>query len=128
MKSAFITDGYTREGYIAETEFYPAARIQYRPATVQERIVIKDKIAREALRRDATAGEKLLNEWIVTHLLKWDVKDEDGRDVSITSENLGRLNPAFGFRLHAILMGDSICDTDPDTGEAGTDEKQATKN
>lgn len=128
MKSAFISDGHTRPGYIEETDFYPASRFEYRPATLQERVVIKDRVAREALRRDAAAGEKLLNQWMVDHLLSWDVKDEDGKEVELTAENLSRLNPAFGFKLHAILMGDAVCDTDPATNRAGTDEKESAKN
>lgn len=128
MKSAFINDGYNRDGYIAESEFYPAVRFQYRPVTMTERAVIKEKIGKAALQHGAEAGEKILCAWMAERVKSWDLRDAGNHAVPIAAATMLKLEPNFSTRLHAILMGDAVSDPDPQTGQEPIDERAEGKN
>lgn len=100
---AFLEDGYTQDGYIAEVaRLHPAVSFTYRPALYEER---------EAWRRagakafDAKADTKLAADLIVGHITGWDVKKRDGAAVDLKADNVARLHPAILRKLLEIVLG-----------------------
>ena len=110
--SAFIDDGYTREGTIAEApRQWPAASISYRPMVASEYAEFSVKTKN----LDNAAWHKAIAEILEKKLVAWDIKSAAGDSVEIKRENLLRLMPGFLLRVWQIVSGD--------TPDDGTDEK-----
>lgn len=127
-KTAFIQDGYTRHGYIAETEFHPSCRFEYRPATILDRQQFLMEFNRETEIHGPEAGETAAGEWMVKHLNRWDLVDGGGHAVPVTARNMTRLTPKFYDRLLGIMLGSQLSDRDPSTNDRPTSEEDAIKN
>ncbi len=112
-KCAFISDGYTRDGFIAETEFHPDMRFAYRPSTSTERAVVVGLIRLEHA-KGTEAGlaktEELAAKLVASHLVAWNVVDDKGDDVFPSTENVLQTEPHLFNRLYIIIMGESISD------------------
>ncbi len=113
---AFIHDGYTFRGYIAERRgLHPALRFDWRPVR-REQIV-------EAYRRLSDAGsvqaERATCAMVAKHVIWWDAKDLDGNPMPITADNLFKHFPdPFRERLMEILRCNQASDWDPEWDEA----------
>lgn len=121
MASAFIADGYTADGYLAEERnnesvLWEAVRFKYRPAVPAEI---------EALRVLANANqmERKRSEFIANHLVEWDLKyptpcviggkDVGGEVIPILADNCARLNRTFRDSLLQIIEGSRHSDDLP---------------
>jgi hypothetical protein len=112
MPSAFIDDGYTLDGYIAENPgLYPAVEFQYRPMTRRETAVLEGDIMRT---RDAEAGETEAAKVVARKLVSWNLVDRAGKPVPISADNLLRLQPVLGGTLLEIVRGRRASDRKPD--------------
>ena len=112
-KCAFIPDGYTRDGFIAETDFHPNVQFVYRPTTVTERSVVNGLIRFEHA-KGTEAGfaktENLAAECMASHLVSWDIVDSDGEDVLLSPFNVLYVEPHAFNRMYQIIMGEALSD------------------
>lgn len=118
-RCAFISDGYTRNGFIKGTDFHPDVRFVYRPTTVTERTVVNGLIRFEHA-KGTEAGfsetENLAAKLMVSHLVTWDVVDPDGNDVELNAKNVLGTEPHLFNRLYLIIMGESLSDEKKEQG------------
>ena len=125
--NAYIPDGYTTDGFIAEQpRLHPAARFVYRPCVSVENGIIDDAI------RKATAarGEMIAAECCAGHLVSWDVVDEAGAPLAVEAVKIVRLQPTLFSKLFGVIRGSRAGDIDPDnvdnrSAEGTSDELQA---
>jgi len=112
-KCAFIPDGYTRDGFIAATEFHPDVRFTYRPSTVIQRTVVNGLIRIEHAKGTETGlakTEELAAELVASHVVTWDIVDPDGAEVEVTADNVLQNEPHLFNRMYLIIMGESVSD------------------
>ncbi len=112
-KCAFISDGYTRDGFIAETEFHPDVHFTYRPSTGTERTVVSGLIRIEHAKgteKGLAQTEKLAADLLVSHLVAWDIVDDKGDEVELNAANALLVEPHTFNRLYSIIMGESVSD------------------
>ena len=107
---AFIADGYTTPGFIAEEPgLHPALWIAYRPCVAAENGVIDDAIRKASPAR----GEMLAAECCAGHVVSWSLDD-----LPIEAATIVRLQPALFSKLFGIVRGSRACDVNPsDEGE-----------
>jgi hypothetical protein len=107
MPLAFIPDGYTAEGFIAEGVDYPAVQFEYRP-------MLHDEVSR-AEHRSRIMGESHdpMNEAVLDHLVSWDITDAQGKSWAITKENIAALKMRLFLKMWAILAGFAQSDLRP---------------
>ena len=102
MLSAFIDDGYTREGRIAEeAERWPEIRFSYRPMTAAE-------YGEHAARIDKgteSDAYRVMSEMLARKVTLWNLRNRDGVTVKITSENLLLLVQPVFVKLWGIVSG-----------------------
>lgn len=118
MQTAYIHDGYTRTGYVAEVpRLHPAIRFTYRPMLAVHRATAFNAI------RAATAekSEEVVSKAIVGHVVEWDVVDSKGGPVDLTVANAQRLLPPVRAALLNIITGDGPSDRDPEASEEEVD-------
>lgn len=108
---AFIPDGYTADGYVAEERLgqsvlWEGVKFKYRPAIPAEI---------EALRISSSVqqAERKRNEYLTKHLVEWDLVS-GGQPVEITPENCARLNKTFRDALLGIIDGSRHNDDHPE--------------
>ncbi len=111
-ETAYIHDGYTRDGYIAAREgLHPAVRFKYRPVMPQDRAVIFRKIQ---VADDPRRGEEISAAAVVQSIEEWDIRKQDGSLVKLATSQALRLVPSVIDRLFLIVMGSSGTDSDPE--------------
>lgn len=114
-KSAFISDGYTIDSVIEETEFHPAVRVKFRPLLKAEARKVMLKIS-ELERKGGKltdggidVGEKHAAEVIARQIANWDITagGDDGSEsiVAINSENVLRIEATLQAKLFALVTG-----------------------
>lgn len=114
MLSAFIDDGYNREGLIAEApRQWPAIAFTYRPLSAVE-------FAEQSVKwkgQDDAAWHRAIAGVLARKLVAWDVRTAAGASVEISEANLLRL-------LHPVLLRlwEIVSSGKPDDG---TDEKNS---
>lgn len=107
MLSAFIDDGYNRDGVIkAEPRVWPQINFTYRPMTSSESVEHQVK----AKNLDDVAWHKLLCQSLAGKLVSWDVKTRKGESVAISPENIQSLLQPVVLRLWQIVRGDAADD------------------
>lgn len=127
--SGLILDGYTRPGYIAKVPYlHPELRFRFRPMLALERDELLTASRRLSPQQFAASMAKAMAnrivEWNLTH---------DGQPVTISSDNIQRLQPNLFDRLFWIVSGANvvdgrnISDVDPqwDTSEADAESDAA---
>ena len=118
-RCAYIPDGYTRDGFIEGTDFHPDVRFTYRPTTVVERTVVDGLIRLEHAKGTETGlakTEELAGDFLVSHLVGWDITDPDGNDVDLNAKNALGIEPHLFNRLYSIVMGVLISDETKEQG------------
>ena len=104
MSSAFIDDGYTESGYIAEIpRLHPSLSFEYRPMLATER----NRAADEAEKPNADPT-KVMVEWLAKKLVTWSL------DRKPDAAALSRLRPKLLTRLYAVVAGNDASDALPD--------------
>ena len=135
---SYIGDGFTREGYIAAApaeasgeRLYDALTFSYRPATRMECIRLDAEVRVAKRNEDVDAactirGEKLVNDFLVTKLISWDLLNSGVHPVAISAAALERMNPFLFLHLYNIIRDVQASDPRPDakTEEVKTDEEQ----
>lgn len=111
---AYIEDGYTERGYIAEVEgLHPALAVTYRPALPSEVNAFYRSI--EGVKPEEVEAKAA--EWIATRLSSWDVKDGGNRPVTCGAYYAQRLRPKLFFKLLKCLRGEEAWDQNPATSK-----------
>lgn len=122
-----LNDGYTRPGYIrAFPGFHPAVRLDYRRASLEEQMLWTSKY---------DVGEpadriEFATEFIARKLVKWDLKDKNGRLVPLNADSLkdqDLTDPTLFARLAAIVLGWQLPDKLPDAKKDDVAEQEAIK-
>jgi hypothetical protein len=109
-------DGYTIDAYIApKMLIHNAVRITYRPTPVMDRALLLD-VAKQV---DEKRFTRHLSEWVVRHLVTWDVTKTlaDGTVVPLekTVQAVMNLKPALWRRVVDIVCwGSDGGDSDPE--------------
>ena len=108
MKTGFIPDGYTAEGFCAETDFYPAVHFQYRPCVGTEHYGFNAQqvaLFKSEKPKDSEQARKNIATLLAKHLVSWDLLSPDGNPVEISLANLLRVEPNLSAKLYGIVMG-----------------------
>jgi hypothetical protein len=93
MLTAFVDDGYTRDGRIAEAAGrWPEINFAYRPADASQ------------------FTEQFVAERLAKNLVSWDIRNSKGESVPITAENLMRLVHPVLMRIYAIINSTEASD------------------
>lgn len=111
---AYIDDGYTLPFNVAEvpgiSQGISGVR---RPFTPRERSELQSELAKNL--ESPTKRDKIACEAMLKHMVSWDLKTRDGRDVPLTAGNLGQIHPLdLWNRLFETIVGT----IDDDTTEA----------
>lgn len=105
---AFIADGFTRDGFIAEVDgLHEAVRFTYRPVLPMERV---EHFAKMNGQPDDKA-ERATMCVVAGKLSSWNVTDHNDKPVQISELNVGRIVP--WNRLYRIVFGLDASDLDP---------------
>ena len=105
--TAFVDDGYTREGRIAEAAGrWPEINFAYRPADASQ---FTEQVVRGKHLDDA-AWHKFVAERLAKNLVSWDIKNSKGESVAITAENLMRLVHPVLMRIYSIINSTEASD------------------
>lgn len=100
MLTAFIDDGYNRDGTIKEEPGrWPEIHFTYRPFSTAQVVeqVTKGKHLDDASWHRMVAGQ------LAKNLVSWDIKNSRGESVEITADNLMRLAHPVLMRIHSIV-------------------------
>ena len=123
---SFIEDGYDVEGFIAAAaqekaseRLYDELKFTYRMAARSDIALLDNKIriAQSNDENDPTCSaeaEKLACKFVADRVKSWSLKNSKGETVSITAENMGRVNPVLFGRLYRIVRGIAASDKRPD--------------
>jgi hypothetical protein len=114
MRSDYISDGYTEEGYIAEQPgMNGELRFTFRPFLIDERAVITNG----AEKLDVAMRERKYAAAVASKLKSWTLLDGGGKLVEITPETVAHVNPPVLVRLTDIVMKMRPSDIDPRWGD-----------
>lgn len=110
MRSDYINDGYTEEGYIALVPgLHGELRFTFRPFLVEERSQVtaglREVKAELHNRKYAIEAAK--------KVVAWNLTDSGGKAVEVKADNVYRLRPALFDRLIDIMLGMKPSDIDP---------------
>ncbi len=109
--TAYLTDGYTRAGYVAERKhLHPAVRFTYRPMLRQNRSVVFKRIRDDSNPR---ALDVVYARTIAGQIVAWDLALPDGAPVPLAAEHILRLEPNLFEKLFNIVTGICVTDEDP---------------
>ena len=122
MRSDYINDGYTEEGFIAAVNtplrLHGELRFTYRPFTVEDRSQLTYGLRNVAPhlhnRKYAIEAAK--------KLVAWSLRDASDKPVEIKPETVYLIHPALFDRLIDILLGYKGSDIDPLWAESKKDE------
>lgn len=116
MPAAFIDDGYTCAGHLAEEPgLYEAVDVMYRPLTRREDAAYQAYVLNCGDgEKGVIAAEQRAAELVASHLVSWSIVDGKQRPVPITAANIGRLQPVLGGRLLSLIRGTRPSDKQPD--------------
>lgn len=114
----FISDGYTKEEFIAATEFHPSLKFSFRPllftevAQLTRRVMEASEVKGPDGKTDKGAAEsqRIAVQAITERLETWDLADNKGTPVAIKPENVARVEPHLLGRLYNIMTGGSTGD------------------
>ena len=102
MLTAYIDDGYTREGRIeAAHGRWPEINFAYRPADASQ---VVEQIMR-GKHLDDLKWHQHIAERLAGNLVSWDVKNAKGESVEITAANLMRLVHPVLMKIYGIVSG-----------------------
>lgn len=120
--AAFIHDGYTLDGFIAETpRLHPAMRFRYRPMVSQNIAVVNRELARTRTNEPRKA-EAICARTVWSQVTEWDVLDHTGEGVTRTVDNILRIQPVLFAAIYQIVCGIRPSDEDPENIDAEADE------
>jgi hypothetical protein len=106
-----IHDGMTRRGYVTERKFqHPAVRFTYRPMLIQNRAVLFRQISEC---KDPRKEQEYAARCIAAQVGEWDLIDDFGKSVPLTSAAVLRLEPNLFNRLFEIVTGTRVTEEDP---------------
>lgn len=107
MSSAFIDDGYTREADFPETQYYPAARITFRPMLRSERLRLVNRSvkASEETDRAVLEASAQVAASIARHLVSWNLVDRNDQPVPIAADRVERLEPHLFEKIYNAVAG-----------------------
>lgn len=118
MTSAFIDDGYTLfktlDGVYDNLRFHDPIKVAFRPMTTRQlqRFIAKSAAimgdGKDEAKLDAAIDYS--NKVIAEHLVEWDVVDQSGRSISITAENVDRLESHLRGALMSLITGQAAAD------------------
>lgn len=126
-QQAFIADGYTERGYVAEhLNMHQAVRFDFRPMLISERMAF----GRETEKLRGIETRTVMARWLVRKLKSWDLRDGKGELVPIKEDTLLRLKAKLFERLFSVVSVEEASDFDPDRAEQAKtfDEEAETKN
>lgn len=102
MISALVRDdGFTRDVFIREIKgLYPDVKFAYRPTTLKQRSDFWDwnDSLKRTHQKDSAAAEMMANK-----IVSWDIVDHEGKDVSVTKENILKIHPDLFVRMKNII-------------------------
>ena len=108
--SAFIDDGYTEQGHIAEAErLHPAIDFTFRPLTAVEWL----KCLHECDGLKLNELRPVEARWLAAHVQKWSLRDCAGNIVPINVSTMQKLKPALFGKLFGIVSGQKAGDSPP---------------
>jgi len=115
MDSAFIDDGYTLDGYIAERHgLHSELQFTYRPLTRREDVALVAAISSlPSNEQGMVDSEQKSAECVAKHLVSWSLKNRAGAAVPISPDNVQRLQPIVAGRLLQIIRGREASDRRP---------------
>ncbi len=135
--ASYVSDGYTRDGYIAPAvpensgeRIYDELRFTYRPATRREVTEIDAKVSVAARNREfdpraAINAEKIACDFVASRIITWSLKDVGVHEVAVTGDAVARLQVYLFTKLYGIIRGEMVNDIDPEaTIEQKTDAEQ----
>lgn len=119
-----LNDGYTQKGYIqnSDRKLYKAMRFTYRPGLIEERAEIWGNEYRE---RPLKQSYQMTAVQLEKKILKWDVVDQDGKPVTITTRNILQLPSELFLVLQDVVFGFRPSDVDPQWEEETKKAEQA---
>lgn len=110
MRSDYINDGYTEEGFIAAVPgLHGELRFKYRPFLVEEEFVLSTA----AEKMDPAKGHRAYVSAIAARLVEWSLADRNGKTVEIAAASVGKLCIPLWYRLKTIMRGLGPLDIDP---------------
>jgi hypothetical protein len=138
--ASYISDGYTRNGYIAAAvpeksgeRLYDDLRFTYRPATRMDINKLDAEIRVAAHNQDfdptaAILAETIACKFVANRLVSWSLKDVGVPDVPVTADAVGRLQVYLFTRLYSIIRGTAVSDLDPQATKEPMSDADQVKN
>lgn len=111
-ESAFIDDGYEKDGYIARRPgLHPAVSFMFRPMLMTER---SRMLTDQNRAKTPEESETLAAKEIAKRVKWWDITTDKRKDLSISHENVLRLQPQVFVAMFAQVIGSQGPDVKPD--------------
>ncbi|QDT41061.1 hypothetical protein Pan241w_11200 [Gimesia alba] len=119
MSRAFIPDGYTEDGFIAESKgVHEAVRFKFRPVLPEAVRALMHNF----YEKTAKAQSDIVNETLKRQLVEWDLCDLSDTPLKITTSNLCRIKKPLKDRLFNIVTCYEGSDDDQDSDSQKEDE------
>lgn len=114
----YVTDDCQERGYIAEVPgIHGSIEFEYRPLLPEEQRGIADA----AEKMNAKASTKIMADAMERKILSWDMVDERGAELPVTSEIIRRLKPSLFSRMYLVIS--SMRASDPKPGDEDAADK-----
>ena len=133
---SYISDGYTRTGYIAAAvpeesgeRLYDDLEFTYRPATRMDVTRLDAEIVVAVRNKEfdpkcAERAEQIACKFVASRIDSWTLKDVGIHDVPVTAAACERIHPYLFTRLYGSLRGTLASDVKPNEEARPTDAEQ----